>query len=68
MSGLNRAQSGDQVVVMVAWKGLEEGNSTWQPVSRVLHDAPAVLRKELTGLRLKVEQKRALMQRYELRL
>ena len=45
----------------MAWEGLEEAESTWEPVSRVLHDAPAVLRKELKALRLKAEQKRALV-------
>ena len=52
----------------MAWEGLEEEESTWKPVSRVFHDAPAVLRKELKALRLKADQKRALMQRYGLRL
>lgn len=33
----------------------------------MFHDAPAMLRNELKALRLKVEQKRALMQRYGLR-
>ena len=33
-----------------------------------IHDAPAVLRKELKALRLKAEQKLALVQRYVLRL
>ena len=37
-------------------------------VSCVFHDAPAVLHKELKALRLKAEQKRALVQRYGLRL
>ena len=54
--------------VEVAWEGLEEAESTWEPVSGVFHDAPAVLRKELKALRLKAEQKRALVQRYGLRL
>ena len=52
----------------MAWEGLEEAESTWEPVSRVFHDAPAVLHKELKTLRLKAEQKRALVQRYGLRL
>ena len=52
----------------MAWEGPEEAESTWEPVSRVFHDAPAVLRKELKALRLKAEQKRALVQRYGLRL
>ena len=65
---LKRAASGDEFVVKVAGKGLEEAESTWEPVSRVFHDAPAVLRKELTALRLKAEQQQALVQRYGLHL
>ena len=60
--------SGDEIGVKVAWEGLEEAERAWKPVSRVFHDAPAVLRKELKALRLKAEQKRALVQRYGLRL
>ena len=67
-SAIKWAASGDEFVVKVAWEGLEEAESTWEPVSRVFHDAPAVLRKELKALRLKAEQKRALVQRYGLRL
>ena len=48
--------------------GLEEAESTWEPVSRVFYDAPAMLRKELKLLRLKAEQKRALVQRHGLHL
>ena len=65
---IKRAARGDEVVVKVAWEGLEEVESTWEPVLRVFHDAPAVLCKKLKGLRLKAEQTRALMQRYGLRL
>ena len=68
ISAIKRAASGDEFVVKVACKGLEEAESTWEPVSRVFHDAPAVLRKELKALRLKAEQERALVQRYGLRL
>ena len=57
-----------RVLCKAAWEGLEEAKSTWEPVSRVFHDAPAVLHKELKALRLKAEQKRALVQRYALRL
>ena len=64
ISTIKRAASGDEFVVKVAWEGLEESEGTWEPVSRVFHDAPAVLRKELKALR----QKRALVQRYGLRL
>ena len=66
ISAIKRAASGDEFVVKVAWEGLEEAESTWEPVSRVFNDVPAVLRKEAP--RLKAEQKRALVQRYKLRL
>ena len=65
ISAIKRAASRDDV--KVALEGLEEAESTWEPVSRVFHDAPAVLRKELKALRLKA-QKQALVQRYGLRL
>ena len=58
----------DEFVVKVAWKGPEDAESTREPVSRVFDGAPAVLRKELQPLRLKAEHKRALVQRYRLRL
>ena len=52
----------------MAWEGLEEAESTLEPVSRVFNDAPAVLRNELKALGPKAEQKRALVQRYGLHL
>ena len=52
----------------VAWEGLVEANRTWEPVSRVFNDAPAVMHEELKAMRLKAEQKCALLQRYGLRL
>ena len=58
----------DEFVVKVAWEGPEEAVSTWEPVSRVFDGVPAVLPKELKALRLKVGQRRALVQRYGLRL
>ena len=60
--------SDDEFVVKVAWQGPEEAESTWEPVSRVFDGATAVLRKEVKALRLQAEQKRALVQRYGLRL
>ena len=68
VSAIKRAASGDEFVVKVAWAGLEQAESTWESVSRVFHDVPAVLRVELKVLRLKAEQKRTLVQRYGLRL
>ena len=41
--------------------------STWEPVSGVFDGVTAVLRKELKALRLKMDQKRGLVQRYGLR-
>ena len=67
-SAIKRAASGDGFGVKVAWEKLEETESTWEPVSRVFHDERAVLRKGLKALRQKAEQKRALVQRYGLRL
>ena len=67
ISASKRAASVNEFVVKVAWEGLEEAKSTWEPVSRVFHDASAVLHKELKALWLKAEQKRALVQRYGLR-
>ena len=68
ISAIKRVASGDEFVVKVAWERLEEAESTWELISRVFHDVPAVLRVELKVLRLKAEQKRTLVQRYGLRL
>ena len=68
ISAIKRTASGDAFVVKVTWEGLEEVESTWEPGSRVFYDEPAVLRKEIKALRLKAEQKRALVGRYGLRL
>ena len=56
--------SDDEFVVKVAWEGPEETESTWEPVSRVFDGATAVLRNELKALRLKMDQKRGLVQQY----
>ena len=64
ISAIKWAASGDAFVVKVTWEGLEEAESTWELVSRVFHDSPAVLCKELKALRLKAEHKRALVERY----
>ena len=60
--------SDDEFVVKVALEGPEEAESTWEPVSRVFDGATAVLRKEVKALRLKLDQKRGLVQRHGLRL
>ena len=43
ISAIKPTASSDKFAVR---QGLEEAESTWEPVSRVFHDAPAVLRKE----------------------
>ena len=63
---IKRAASGDEFVAKVTWEGVEEAKSTWEPVSRLFHDAPAVRHKEFKALRMKAEQKRARVQRYGL--
>ena len=68
ISPIKRAASVDEFVVKMAWEGLEEANRTREPVSCVVNDAPAVMHEELKGMRLKAEQKCALVQRYGLRL
>ena len=42
-------------IIEVTWEGLEEAESTWEPVSHVFSDASAVLRRELKALRLKTD-------------
>ena len=59
--------SDDEFVVKVAWEGPEEAESTWEPVSRVFEGATAMLRKEHKAGWLKMDQKRALVQRNGLR-
>ena len=67
-SGACWLSSGLQAVTSSSSRGPEKAERTWEPVSRVFHDAPAVLRNELKALRLKAGQTGALLQRYGLRL
>ena len=49
------------------WPGkgyVAEAESTWELVSRVFDGATAVLRNEFKALRLKMDQKRGLVQQY----
>ena len=45
MTTAKRAARGDEFVVFVKWMGLDEAEGTWEPVSRVMTDAPAILRR-----------------------
>lgn len=38
---------GDEYVFRIYWKGLDNEESTWELVSRLKEDAPAVLRAPL---------------------
>ena len=53
----------DRFVVNVAWERPEEVESTWEPLSRVIKGATAVLQKELKALRLETDRKRGLVPR-----
>lgn len=38
-----KAERGHEFIIRVAWQGLDEGESLWERLSRVLEDAPIVL-------------------------
>ena len=46
ISEIKKATLGDEYVVLAQWEGLDEAESTWEPVSRILEDAPAMLKKD----------------------
>ena len=58
----------DEFVVKVSLEEPEEAESIWEPELRVFDSATAVMRKEFKALRLKMDQKRRLVQRYGMRL
>ena len=65
ITDVDKAKRGDEYVVRVQWEGLDDEDSTWEPVSRIFADAPAVLRKELRRIRPEADMKRALQERYQ---
>ena len=48
------------------WEGLDEAESTWEPVSRILEDAPAMLKKQIRLLKPSTAVKEGLKKRYGL--
>ena len=64
ITAVKPAKYGNEYLVNVMWEGLEDEESTWEPVSRVFADAPAVLRKELQKMKLGKDIRRALQARY----
>ena len=48
---IKKATLGDEYVVLVQWERLDEAKSTWEPVSRILEDAPAMLKKQIRLLK-----------------
>ena len=66
ISEIKKATLGDEYVVLVQWKGLDEAESTWEPVSRILEDAPAMLEKQILLLKPSAAFKEGLKKRYGL--
>ena len=66
ITAAKRAARGDGFVFFVKWMGLDEAEGTWEPVSRVMADAPAILEKELKKLKLSTDEKRSLRECYGL--
>ena len=60
---IKKAPRGDEYLVLVRWMGLDE-EATWEPVSRVLEDAPVVLKRELRKMCLPPGDKKKLHERY----
>ena len=68
ITDVKRARMGDEYVVKVLWEGLEDDEGTWELVSRVLEDAPTVLRRELKRITPRNEIKTGLRQRYHINI
>ena len=66
ITDVKKANRGDKYVVLVQWEGLDDEEATWEPVSRVLEDAPTVLRRELRKVKPPATIKRELQRRYKL--
>ena len=64
ITDVKKAKRSDEYVVRVLWEGMDDEECTWEPVSRVFADAPAVLRKELRRIRSEAGLKRAIQGRY----
>ena len=54
--------------VQVAWVGLDDEDSKWEPVEVMLKDVPKFLMRKLKQMRLPKRVKNALRQRYEMKI
>ena len=57
IEGVKKVPRGDEYLVRVRWMGLDDEEATWERISKVLEDAPVMLKKELRKLRLSKEEK-----------
>lgn len=62
--GCKKAVQGDEYLVLIRWMGLDDDGETWEFMSWMLEDAPAVLSKGLKCLRLSLDDKKKLRGRY----
>ena len=65
---VKKANRGEEYVVLVQWEGLDDAEETWEPVSRVLEDAPTVLRRELRKIKPPAAIKQELQRRYKIKI
>jgi len=65
---VRKARQGDEYVVLVQWEGLDDAEGTWEPVSRIMEDAPTVLRRALKRIKPSATIKRELQRRYKLKV
>ena len=54
--------------MQIAWVGLEDEETTWEPMSNVYTDAPKYLEQKLRRMRLNSVTKRALKRKYGMNL
>ena len=66
ISEIKKATLWDEYVVLVQRGGLDEAETTREPVSRFLEDAPAMLKKQFRLLKPSTAVKEGLKKRYGL--
>ena len=68
IEGVKKAPRGYEYLARVRWLGMDVEEATWEPISRVLEDAPVILKKELKKLCQSKEEKEQLRGRYGFRV